>query len=182
MKILHLTSQDYSVGSWSGGSTTEIFIWPRGASYAAREFAFRISSARVDLEESDFTPLPGVRRYITPISGGFTLTHPGQPPVVMGPMAAPYAFSGETPTHCVGRATDFNLMLKGVRGEMSLVQGDAAVRPGFHGFYPVQKGEFVFNGTLWPMEAGDFLAIFAEKPLPIRLGDTPSLSCWVEIE
>ena len=93
MKILHLTEKDYKVGLWSGGSTTELFIWPEGADYSRREFTFRVSSARVDLEESDFTPLMGVTRYITPLTGGFTLTHPDCAPVVMGPLSEPYRFS-----------------------------------------------------------------------------------------
>ena len=62
MRILHLTETDYKVGLWSGGSTTELFIWPEGADYGKREFTLRVSSARVDLEESDFTPLQGAWR------------------------------------------------------------------------------------------------------------------------
>ncbi len=181
MKILHLTPKDYTTGTWSGGSTTELFIWPEGASYAARQFAIRISSARVDLDESDFTALPGVQRYILPLSGSFTLTHPGQRPVTLAPMDRPYSFSGELPTHCVGRATDFNLMLQGVRGEMTLAAGETAVKPGFHGFFAVRKDEFVLNGTVYPMEPGDFLAVFADAPMQISLGPTPTPACWVEI-
>jgi environmental stress-induced protein Ves len=107
MRILHLTKQDYKVSQWSGGTTTEVFIWPEGSNYATRKFGLRISSATVDLPESDFTPLPGVMRYIVPLQGSFTLTHPGKQPVVMEPLCQPYRFSGEIPTHCVGKATDF---------------------------------------------------------------------------
>ena len=93
MRIRHLTAEDYKVSQWSGGTTTEIFIWPADASYAAREFSLRISSATVELEESDFTALPGVTRYIVPLQGGFTLTHPGKTPVVLSPLDTPYRFS-----------------------------------------------------------------------------------------
>ena len=62
MDIRHLTPADYRTSCWSGGTTTEIFIWPEDADYAARRFAVRISSATVELEESDFTALPGVTR------------------------------------------------------------------------------------------------------------------------
>ena len=89
MQILHLTQKDYKTSQWSGGTTTELLIWPEGADYAKREFQVRISSATVELAESDFTPLQGVIRYITPLSGGFTLTHPGEMPVVMAPMYLP---------------------------------------------------------------------------------------------
>ncbi len=175
MNILHLTEKDYKTSAWSGGTTTEVFIWPEGASYAAREFAFRISSARVDLPESDFTPLPGVTRYITPLSGGFTLTHKTGDPIVLGPLAAPYRFAGGIDTHCVGTATDFNLMLKGEEGEMTLVQGAAPIKPGFNGFYALEAGRF---GAEWA-EKGDFLAIFAQEAAEIDL--PAAILCYVEI-
>ena len=180
MRVLHLTQNDYKVSAWSGGTTTELFIWPVGADYGKREFSFRVSSATVDLEESDFTPLPGVERYITPISGGFTLKHPGKPAVVMGPMAAPYRFSGGEDTHCVGRATDFNLMCKGVAGEMTVCAGTAPVRPGFNCFYAPEGGRFTLDGN-YDLAAGETLVVFAEEAAAIDLGNAKVIACWAEI-
>ncbi len=175
MKTLHLTEKDYRTSAWSGGTTTEIFIWPENGSYARREFAFRISSARVDLPESDFTALPGVERYITPLTGGFTLTHGVGAPMVLGPLAEPYRFDGGIDTHCVGQATDFNLMLKGVAGEMTLCRGTATIRPGFNGLYALEEGLF---GNV-RLEKGDFLAVFAQESEQIPV--TASILCWVDI-
>ena len=180
MKILHLTEKDYKTSVWSGGTTTELFIWPESADYGKREFSFRISSATVELEESDFTPLSGVTRYITPLTGGFTLTHPGKAAVVMGPVDAPYRFSGEEATHCVGRATDFNLMLKGVEGKMEVCSGCVNVRPGFSSFYAVEPGVFSLSGS-HTMAQGDTLVVFAEEDGVIDLGDTKAIACWAEI-
>ena len=50
--------KDMNTSYWSGGTTTEIFIMPEGASYKDRDFLFRISTARVEKPESDFTLLP----------------------------------------------------------------------------------------------------------------------------
>ena len=58
MIIRHLTAADFRTSAWSGGTTTELFLYPEGGSYAARDFLFRISSATVDLEESDFQRCP----------------------------------------------------------------------------------------------------------------------------
>lgn len=179
MRILHLTEKDYKVGLWSGGSTTELFIWPEGADYAKREFTLRVSSARVDLEESEFTPLMGVTRYITPLSGGFTLTHPGSGAVVMGPMAEPYRFSGEIPTHCVGKATDFNLMLKGVEGEMVLCQGVWQLRPGFNCLYPVEDTA-VGLGEGYTLRAGELLVVFAEEASTAAVS-AGAIACFAEV-
>ncbi len=179
MRILHLTENDYKTSRWSGGTTTELFIWPEGADYGKREFSFRISSAVVELAESDFTPLAGVTRYITPLTGGFTLTHPGKPPVVMGPMAEPYRFSGEEDTHCVGCATDFNLMLKGAEGEMTLCCGSAAIRPGFNSFFALEDGVFTLEGS-HAMKAGEMLVVFAGEAATIDLGGK-AIACWAEV-
>jgi environmental stress-induced protein Ves len=160
MEIRHLTPKDYKVSQWSGGTTTEIFIWPEGASYATREFSLRISSATVDLEESDFTALPGVERYIVPLQGGFTLTHPGEEPIAMAPLDTPYRFSGHIDTHCVGRATDFNLMLKGVEGVMDICRETALILPGFTCLYAPEGGRVSLGGEQYELSAADSLVIF----------------------
>ena len=179
MRILHLTEKDYKVGLWSGGSTTELFIWPEGADYGKREFTLRVSSARVDLEESDFTPLQGVLRYITPLSGGFTLTHPGSTPVAMAPLDAPYRFSGETPTHCVGRATDFNLMLKGVDGEMALCHAVWLLRPGFNCLYAVADTAVALEDG-YTLHPGELLVVFAKQKGYVQIS-TKAIACYAEV-
>lgn len=106
-----LTEQDYRISHWSGGKTTEIAIAPKNAVYADRDFLWRLSSATVDLEESDFTALPDYDRLIAPIRGEMTLTHNGGAPVALAPYEA-HAFDGADKTHSWGRCTDFNLMLR----------------------------------------------------------------------
>ena len=179
MKILHLTEKDYKVGLWSGGSTTELFIWPEGADYGKREFTLRVSSARVDLEESDFTPLTGVTRYITPLTGGFTLTHPGTDPVVMGPLAEPYRFSGEIQTHCVGKATDFNLMLKGTDGEMALCEEKWHLRPGFNCLYALEDTNVALDSG-YSLKAGELLVVFAEEACAAQVS-AKAIVCFAEV-
>ena len=163
MRILHLTKQDYKVSQWSGGTTTEVFIWPEGSNYATREFGLRISSATVDLPESDFTPLPGVMRYIVPLQGSFTLTHPGKQPVAMEPLCQPYRFSGEIPTHCVGKATDFNLMLKGMDGSMDICQHTVPIVPGFTCLFAPADCRIQIDDQHYILSAGDSLLLFSEK-------------------
>ena len=180
MRIRHLTAEDYKVNQWSGGTTTEVFIWPADASYAAREFSLRISSATVELEESDFTALPGVTRYIVPLQGGFTLTHPGKTPVVLSPLDTPYRFSGEIDTHCVGLATDFNLMLKGVEGVMDICRETAPILPGLTCLYAPQPGTVSILDETYALAAGDALVIFAENPAQATVNG-PMIRCHGEV-
>ena len=180
MQIRHLTIQDYRTSRWSGGTTTELFIWPGDADYAARRFAVRISSATVELEESDFTALPGVTRYIVPLTGGFTLTHPGCSPVVMAPLDVPYCFSGQIPTHCVGKATDFNLMLKGVEGIMDICRENAPILPGVTCLYAPGETTVTLDGVVYPLSAGESLQIFAETSCCAGL-TAPVIRCHANV-
>ena len=63
---------------WSGGTTTELFIYPEGATYEDRNFKFRLSIATVESETSEFTPLAGVKRTLMLLHGELTLKHEGQ--------------------------------------------------------------------------------------------------------
>lgn len=181
MKIMHLHPQDFVTTQWSGGTTTQLFIWPEGADYGRREFSVRISSAVVALEESDFTPLAGVLRYITPLVGGFTLTHPGKAPVAMAPLDAPYRFSGEEPTHCVGTATDFNLMLKGVDGQMRLASGRILCEKGLHAFYAPEERVFIVSSQAYTLAPGELLVVFAEDTTVVDLGNGDTLACYAKL-
>lgn len=102
---------DYVTTDWSGGTTTQVAIGPENAVYADRAFAWRISSARVELEESDFTALPDYDRYISVLSGEMRLWHNGGSELVLSPCSI-HSFDGGWATHSVGKCTDFNLMLR----------------------------------------------------------------------
>lgn len=126
------TTSDYRISAWSGGTTTQLAIWPEHAVYAHRDFLWRVSSATVELETSDFTHLPDYDRLIATLEGGIVLTHNGGAPITLRPFEV-HAFSGADATHSVGRCRDFNLMLRRdrVRGSMeTLVLTDAPVRLG----------------------------------------------------
>ena len=106
-----LTESDYRISDWSGGKTVQIAIAPEDAQYADRAFLWRLSSATVDLDESDFTPLPDYMRLIAPLRGEMRLTHNGGAPVDLAPYEV-HRFDGADATHSWGRCTDFNLMLR----------------------------------------------------------------------
>ncbi len=106
-----LIDTSYAVSAWSGGTTTQLAIFPPEAKYADRDFLWRVSSATVDLEESDLTALPDYDRLIATLRGEIVLTHNGGAPLRLRPFEV-HAFSGADATHSVGRCTDFNLMLR----------------------------------------------------------------------
>ena len=111
-----LKPADYLTTRWSGGATTQLTIAPEKAVYADRDFLWRVSSATVELDESDFTPLPDYRRFISTVRGDMTLSHNGGAPLTLRPGDI-HEFDGGDDTHSIGRCTDFNLMLRKNRAE-----------------------------------------------------------------
>ncbi|MFV0496777.1 MAG: HutD family protein [Candidatus Fimivivens sp.] len=106
-----ITPETFTVSQWSGGVTTQVAIAPSDAQYANRDFLWRISSATVNLSESDFTPLPNYKRYISLLEGSMVLTHDGGNAIVLSPGEI-HCFDGAAATKSQGTCVDFNLMLR----------------------------------------------------------------------
>ena len=119
MQISIRPFSDMPCAAWQGGKTFELAIGPEGTSYTERNFGFRISSATVDADASVFTSLPDYDRCLMPLSDALQLYHEDGAPIRLEPFQT-YCFDGGRDTRSVGRAQDFNLMLrKGVwRGDM----------------------------------------------------------------
>lgn len=134
MKLTKITAEEFIVSNWSGGKTTQIAIDPPQAAYADRSFNFRLSSATVELEESDFTPLPDYARIISPISGQLQLYfNDSTEPVVLEERKFCF-FDGAWQTRSKGKVIDYNLMTrKGVcSGDafaLTLDPGESTVLP-----------------------------------------------------
>lgn len=110
-----LTKDDYVTTSWSGGTTTQLAIAPEGAVYADRDFFWRLSSATVELEHSDFTPLPDYDRLLAVLEGEIRLKIDRDEPFVLAPGRVA-AFDGGVPVESWGRCVDFNLMVRKGKG------------------------------------------------------------------
>lgn len=114
--IKKLTEEGFKTSTWSGGKTTQLFIYPENSNYNKRNFKVRISSATVELEESNFTKLVGVHRFITPLDSNLKLTHDGETFRDLEPFEI-YEFDGSLMTTSFGKVKDFNLMLaNGAKG------------------------------------------------------------------
>jgi environmental stress-induced protein Ves len=106
---------------WSGGTTTELYIYPNNAMYSERTFKWRLSSARVEDEESMFTSLPGIHRIIMVIEGELRLEHKGHHDATLKAFEQD-RFSGDWTTKSFGKVIDFNLMMtKGCSGKVDVI-------------------------------------------------------------
>ena len=112
MKTTILSPNHFLTSQWSGGSSNQLYIFPANASYAERNFELRISTAKVEVEESTFTTLPGVYRKLMILEGEISITHKGQYTKLLKPYDVD-TFSGDWETTSIGTCTDFNVMTTG---------------------------------------------------------------------
>ena len=112
---------DYNTRLWSGGTTTELLIYPSKAIYGKDKFKWRLSSAKIDVEESTFTVLPNISRIIMTLSGELSLSHENGGSVFLTPFDQ-YSFKGDWITKSKGRVVDFNLMMdENCTGKMEVI-------------------------------------------------------------
>lgn len=94
---------------WSGGTTTELYIYPENGDYAKRVFDYRISTATVETETSEFTELPGIHRLIMSLDNPLSLKHNENDDIHLKPFEV-NRFKGDDKTVSRGKVTDFNVM------------------------------------------------------------------------
>lgn len=174
---------------WSGGTTTELFIWPESANVADRDFDLRVSTATVELDESDFSDYSGYIRRIMPLDGCMTLTHDGSDTVALGGLEST-TFDGGRRTCSSGKCRDFNLIHRpswtgGIGGVLPGERFECPA-PGFSGIYALADGIIV---TLvdsdekhnLDMNKGDFLLVECDDSdkVSIELSGPPSKTRYI---
>jgi hypothetical protein len=94
---------------WSGGTTSELTIFPKQATYTARDFEFRISTASIEVDISTFTLLPNYNRLLAVLEGSLELIHDEKECISLNRYDAT-AFHGSQNTTSRGQARDFNVI------------------------------------------------------------------------
>lgn len=180
-----LNPAQYVTSRWSGGTTTQLAIYPETAVYAGREFLWRLSSAKVEQATSVFTPLPDYHRFITVLRGTLDLKVGHEERMPLRHLEV-RAFSGGDRVESWGICTDFNLMIRksSCEAEMHALRFDektnmtaASAMPankkfpqGFLALYCV-GGAFDASAPGLHVVAGELL--LCRNPEPLRLTGEP---------
>ncbi len=121
MEYKIIASENFKPTNWSGGTTTELFIFPSTTNYQQRNFLFRLSTATVETEKSDFTPLAGISRKLMVLAGQININHQDHHTKQLNKFEVD-AFEGDWKTSSIGKCTDFNLMTIGkTTGELTAI-------------------------------------------------------------
>lgn len=177
-----IRKEDIKTSNWSGGTTSELFIFPTNSLYKDLNFGFRLSRATIEVEESIFTPLPNVKRQLMLLDGELELIHEGYHTKKLKPLQFD-TFSGSWNTKSIGKATDFNLMMLGnTTGSFSVMK---AKKKQFH-TYKINHDFTVFyinEGSLQyedlKVEAGELILFNGETEADFKFNLMPGTSVVV---
>ena len=104
-----IKKQGQKTSKWSGGETTQLYIYPENSSYEKGNFKWRISCSTIEIDKSKFTKLPNIQRKLMLLDGNLILKHENCEEVNLNKFDI-HTFSGELDTISYGKGIDFNLM------------------------------------------------------------------------
>ena len=178
MKIEIIKKHQQKESVWSGGKTNQIYIHPSNSIFQDRDFDFRISSAIIEVEGSEFSPFNGYDRALMVLNGELEIVHEDQYSKKLNQYEVDY-FSGDWKTTSKGKITDFNLIFKrGLKGELNYLtlNGDQIISKDFSNL-PNRVGYFVISGELkvginnseYKVQIGELLMIEKSNNLSEKL-------------
>ncbi|MBI3134967.1 MAG: HutD family protein [Bacteroidetes bacterium] len=177
--------EELKTAEWSGGTTTELFIFPKSANYKKMDFDFRISTATIEIQTSRFTALPGVKRTLMVLNGTLELEHKGQYSTILEAFEKD-SFLGDWETTSGGMAEDFNLMIRNpdlngfVRHIQLSKKKSLTLQTEKHGFIYIYKGTLALNDS-YQLTSGDSI-YFNDKEEVTLQGISNALLIYVLIE
>lgn len=180
MKCSLYKKDDYITSQWMGGTTTELAIYPKTSKYLDRNFVWRLSSATIDVEESDFSKLPDYDRVLMVLEGEVVLSYEGQRIARLKELEQD-RFDGAWKTKSFGKITDYNLMVrKGSEGYLDIICPEEANKEysssektekalATHALY-CKEGYFVISvdGQTQMVKAGELYVIEGEAKEEIK--------------
>ena len=105
-----LRANDFQVSDWSGGKTKQLYLSPPTGHYGKRDFDYRLSTATVEVAESEFSDLSGFHRILMSLDHPLRLLNASQQEEKVLEPFTPYFFEGSDSITSRGTCTDFNLI------------------------------------------------------------------------
>lgn len=107
--MILLKKEDYVVSNWVGGTTRQLYIFPAESTVSNRDFLFRVSSADIANEKSEFSSFKGFSRLLLSLDNPLLIQHNDQDEKCLRPFEVE-VFDGAWKTRSEGKCTDFNLI------------------------------------------------------------------------
>ena len=161
------------VHGWTGGSTAEIFLYPRDSDYKKKNFEIRVSAAFTTGDNAEFSDFSGFKRFISPTEGVMLIKHKDRYKKELKPFEIDVC-DGAWNTFSDGTYHEFNLLLSKDWDGFIKPLGDGEKigklpeEEGFAGiFFCEQATVNMGNGQTAELDEGDLLLF----TLPIDLSN-----------
>jgi environmental stress-induced protein Ves len=168
LKIHHLNPS--KTITWASGTSTELFVFPENGNFQTREFDFRISTATVEAQETNFSDFTGLTRILMVLKGHLTLIHEGKYTTELATFDQD-RFDGSWNTRSKGKVQDFNVMFnENYEAEVTHLpfahndSSNLTLHDKYYFFFIVD-GKFEFNGEF--ASPGDLIEI--ENPISQKI-------------
>ncbi|WP_291632937.1 HutD family protein [Clostridium sp.] len=166
-----IRKKQHKTSEWSGGTTTELYIYPENSLYGERNFKWRLSSAKVEVEQSTFTSLKGVDRLIMIIEGEILLEHEGHHNAVLKAFEQD-SFSGEWETTSFGKVIDFNLMMaQGYMGKLEAISVNGGELKDILLYNNINDVEYQITEAFYIVKGNVKIAFGANDKIDLSEGD-----------
>ena len=161
-----LRANDFQVSDWSGGKTKQLYLSPPTGHYGKRDFDYRLSTATVELAESQFSDLSGFHRILMSLNHTLHLHNASrQEETVLAPFT-PYVFEGSDSITSRGTCTDFNLIYSDhYQGQMIAISNGQELSRDDEIQFIYALGDLTVTGTNLPalnLEAEQLLIVEKE--------------------
>ena len=161
-----LRANDFQVSDWSGGKTKQLYLSPPTGHYGKRNFDYRLSTATVELAESQFSDLSGFHRILMSLDHTLHLHNASrQEETVLAPFT-PYIFEGSDSITSRGTCTDFNLIYSDhYQGQMIAISNGQELSRDDEIQFIYALGDLTVTGTNLPalnLEAEQLLIVEKE--------------------
>ena len=162
-----LRANDFQVSDWSGGKTKQLYLSPPTGHYGKRNFDYRLSTATVELAESQFSDLSGFHRILMSLDHTLHLHNASrQEETVLAPFT-PYVFEGSDSITSQGTCTDFNLIYSDhYQGQMIAISNGQELSRDDEIQFIYALGDLTVTGTNLPalnLEAEQLLIVEKES-------------------
>ena len=156
--MILVSKVNQKVSNWTGGTTTELLIFPENSSVSEQNFEYRISTARVLAEKSEFTCFPKFNRKLAILEGKLKIQH-NQSDWYLLKSGEQTEFKGVWETRSEGQVVDFNVIYSN-KYSSSIDWADHLTLADFNQGNEV-IGIYCLNGTIqindFLLEKGDFI-------------------------
>lgn len=157
LQIIHFS--DLTPTTWSGGLTYEYLISPPNASYALKQFAFRLSSATIEVETSTFTQFEGFHRYLIMIDAPLVILHNGIKKSIAPQQL--FSFDSNDTVQSFSKGSDFNFMVAHQYPTCSLTLVKGTYHPTTSQMYcfALEAGTWKISGKAYSIASKDLILL-----------------------